>query len=186
MLTLAQLQLFCSTDPLRIQQLGTPFNYKGHTIATDGRVLIRVPQHPDVIRLSVLSPKSLDDVLAYLPDACPEDTGLCPVPGLPAEKRRVSPCTECGGTGKLSDDVCEECDGEGHWEDLVPVQVGYRYFDARFLELVGSLPGVRLAPAIPPMSTDRWAWVGPMPFFFLDGGAGLLMPMKVHASGNQP
>lgn len=125
MMTLSQLQAWCSTEFDPPRQFAAPFTRNGHVYATDGRALIAVPvEHvqdppPDVETMPEgdrVDPAmanriagTAQSVLAPVADAgarCP----IAPIAaGLPDDASVR--CDVCGGTGRRS--VCDSCHGTG-------------------------------------------------------------------------
>ena len=177
----------------------------GWLLATNGAIVVRVPNDPTVVAADC----HLNFGLIFSSEAV---TGINPValPDLP----RPIPCQFCLGTGQgylcsaclgdgevdgdgLSNNICESCDGEGRLGGPPPVGVsnagcwccqamgtlqqrvvieGVGY-DARLLAKIVDLPGITFM--IPKGSTDS---ATPSRFWFsLPGGGtgeGALMPLR--------
>jgi hypothetical protein len=112
-MTLADLQPFCGTDPTRFH-LHSPFPVNGHTYATDGRILIRVPLitgTPDIEGHPKNPGKVIPENLeGYIPAELP--------PGWQDIPQKTTPCERCAATGKLTYTVseCKDCQGTGTYE----------------------------------------------------------------------
>lgn len=176
MITLIQLQPFCSSDPTR-PTIAHPLTQGGHTYATDGRVVVRTAA-------------PLADAVEQATPDCSEVFGENPpakwftVPEV--RKPAALPCRDCAGEGKFPVTVrsayskephethapCPWCDGTSvivPWDDVAPVTIGPARFAARYLYLIReSFPDAEIGPAGP----DTPAWLR------FPGGDGRLMPLR--------
>jgi hypothetical protein len=154
-MTREDLKPFCiSTDWGRVE-LEEPFSHGLFSYATNGHILIRVPRLADVT--SEKGPTS-DDL--FVRAQSPAEWIDVPDPG-PALFDR---CDCCGG----QPGGCDECDWTGRFEPFTPVRVGDQFFQAKYLRLLRTLPGVKIGPTFE-MYAAR---------FQFDGGDGLIMPCK--------
>lgn len=98
------LQRFCDKTN---KMLSEPWTFGEFSYATNGRIMVRVPNLPDVPEGDFLNEKAavLFDELNH-GDIDHELTPLPPLPPVQKDK-----CIACGGTGKV--DVCPECGGDG-------------------------------------------------------------------------
>ena len=184
------LKPFCAVNDIRTY-LNAPFVVDGHTIATNGHVLIRVPgaDHDADPSLPVQVQSSIRKMFQ------PEDTDFVPLPALPDPQK----CPLCNGTGFIENADCEDCDGRGEfmhgahiyeckncdgtgtvgraecWDSECDggfvregVKIGDATFSARYLRLIAALPNARIC-ANGPQGTAA---------FVFDGGDGRLMPMR--------
>ena len=196
-MNLETLKQFCSRDTTRTGIL-EPWSVNGHSFATDGHILLRVPRLDQVVE-NKNAPKT-DQLFAdslhtgnflSIPDLpeprdgpCPECKGSGKVPAecqkCDGEGTTLCPrcedgqleCDKCDGTGVLeeqSEIPCEDCDGSGKRPVLQRVAVGNQTVDVKFLRLIKDLPNVRIA--------NGQEEVGALTFVF-DGGDGLIMPIR--------
>lgn len=163
------------------RSLRAPFLAGGKIIATNGRLLIAVPEGTEV------NPGPMDTgapekevrerseaCLRYLSEAHGEP-GLVwePFPALQSIPRAyIDPCEVCGATGKLDEEICLECDGVG----------GYPWMNQKWRhERTGYVFNVFSLRCVAELPSAEWAlrakWDNPHPFRFA-GGIGLIMPMK--------
>lgn len=185
------LQPFCadSSDPR--EYLHRPAVLDGHTVATNGHILIRVPgAEPG-------AGETLPDwTAAGMRKMFAEEYGqFRSLPEIPA---RVD-CGACNGTGYVETDDCDDCDGHGEFrhgehdyeckecdgtgkvgptqcrqrdcrdgEKIATVQIGTAKFQARYLRMIAALPNARISVR---------SITGPAAFVF-DGGDGRVMPCR--------
>ena len=184
------LQSFCAKDDIRTY-LMTPFVLDGHTYATNGHILVRVPGGgPDPEQAL---PETVRQAVRRM--FATEYTDFEPLPEIPPPQL----CPECNGTGQVDEYECEDCNGNGEFthgnyeydckecdgsgkvkggecqeygcwsgQMLQPIQVGAGLFDARYLRLIAALPNARIR-AVGPEE--------PAAFIF-DGGEGRVMPCR--------
>lgn len=84
--------------------LKKPMNHNGKTIATNGHILIAVPQEREYAQPSEKLSMMIDSILDYQGEYTPLDYKL-PIP------RKVT-CHICNGTGHVETIICKECNGE--------------------------------------------------------------------------
>lgn len=105
---LEDLQPFCSVDETRAGIL-SPFNHGGHTYATNGRLIVRVPQIEEIPHRKG-QPSDPDKVI-------PAGIGYKPVempPGWEHFQPTMRECDDCEGTGQQV--KCLHCAGTGEVE----------------------------------------------------------------------
>lgn len=162
MITKKQLMPFCSTDET-LPSICQPWTRDGFTIATDGRILIRVPALADVPENA-----AAPDYMKSVWNSFDDKAEFAPLPSLPpivSEK-----CEECGGNGISEGMTCEEYDGEGSFEKPEGMDIGSRILDALFLRKIAALTNPVIA-----MTGDKLSAAS----FKGDGFEGLLMPIKI-------
>ena len=150
------LQAFCAKDDVR-SYLMTPFVLDGHTCATNGYILIRVPggKACDEVMVAAGVRKMFGEQYA----------DFVPLPTLPER----APCEHCEGTGTECGDDSEHClSCRGSGESLTFVQIGDANFQARYLRMIAALPNARISVK----SAEAVA------AFMFDGGDGRLMPCR--------
>ena len=155
-MTAINLQQFCAARHDVREYLHQPFVIDGHTYATDGRILVRVPGGGEDSDVPSKIVRSIRDMFATkyadfgpLPESIPE---------------RVE-CTDCHGTGvDDEEDDCYACSGTGESPQIV--EIGASTFLAYFVRMIAALPN----PLISVLSR-----VDPAAFVF-DGGEGRVMP----------
>jgi hypothetical protein len=158
------LNLFC--DPDRCEpgaDLSVPFSLNDHTYASNGHIAVRVPRRPDIPE-NKKAPNA-DKRLAW-------DFSRIKFAPMPEPESLPSECWPCQGRGyqHMCPDCrckCEHCGGSGKLTACV--RIGKTVFDARYIETIQALPGLKIGK--PPKEP------GPLPFRFT-GGEGLLAPMS--------
>lgn len=166
---------FCSRDPHRTN-LHQPWTREGYAWATNGVVLLRVPERADVedrpdIPSYVHLRESLNRTCTYR-----SWKFLLPAP-LAARKIMCETCRGRGTEHNCPDCECEcgWCDGRGHFM-LTPedqeshISVSYAGVDyaLAYIRLIASLPDLEIEVAPPLNGATR---------FIFAGGDGLLMPL---------
>jgi hypothetical protein len=118
MLTPEQLQLFCATEESAAEEWKRPFSWRRWTIATSGKLLVRIARRDDVAEAAKKSRGRM--VMQFLERSFPKkrEVNFVEVTTLPQVMRQ---------------------DGIGR------VQIGAQFIQERFLNLVATLPGVRIA-----------------------------------------
>lgn len=173
-----------------------PYRKDGFLYATDGGILVRVTDDPEVT--------DVDDSGRY-PDCekLLQRHDFDPGPFVPlAFERPAEPpaCKPCKGSGQVA--VCPSCDGRGEFEHYgddydcqhcsgsghvagrgktcvdcngsgndtaIAIDVGTQTFQLRYLLVLETLPGIRIANNADAGEAGR---------FIFDGGIGLLMPFR--------
>lgn len=108
MFTKSDLLPFCSTDPWR-HALHTPWNDGGHTYATDGKILLRLPAIPECERGIPIPPEITPGTI---PDADTPAWQQITLPeGWQETPINIIKCNACLGTGKIKE--CPTCEGHG-------------------------------------------------------------------------
>ena len=144
-----------------------PFNLGGFTFATCGHALVRFPAI-DMPGPADDAPKSLGDTLATIFRDVETGTFAPPPKAIfpPPVADVKNPCERCVGNGTAYGEKCDECDGAGFI--LKEMQQSATVHDvtinAKWLRIVFSLPGVKIATA----HNDRL-------LFTFDGGDGAIM-----------
>lgn len=154
-MTRENLKPFCISPDWGRVELEEPFSRGGFSYATNGHVLIRVPRLVDVT--SERGPAS-DDL--FVRAFSPSEWLDVPDTGAPVMVR----CEYCRGAAG----GCDECDFTGRIEPYTPIGVGDQFFQAKYLRLLRTLPGVKIGPTCQ-MKAAR---------FQFDGGDGLIMPCR--------
>jgi hypothetical protein len=180
------LKPFCDPDPDSRYGLDEPWVVDGWRVATDGKVIVRVPatgeQDSPARDDGKRRPKQIRDILPPLNAA---ESDWQPWPS-------ISPCANCMGVGKDTCETCNgsgtcdhcrcrnehdcgDCDGEGLTTCKVCTQKGgldHRFGVAEialhYAHLISRLPSVSYLPATSHESALR---------FRFDGGEGAIMPL---------
>lgn len=160
------LQLFCGNEPDR-EYLQTPFSHGGFTYATNGHIMVRVPQVAGVRKQT--KDGTWDAPMKGLPEATFSPLAHNPLPDHP-----LGPCTICAGEGYQHDCpdcscACPACKGSGNAYPDVSTTVRGHIFALRYVAMMLALPGVEIA--------DKTGQEMPLLFKF-DGGFGALMPRR--------
>jgi hypothetical protein len=151
-----------------------PFAHGEFVYATDGRILIRVPDEDGWPPASgAISESVLAKLLAVPDDA--EFVSLARVK-FPAAPFRE--CWACEGRGTEHDcqgciHKCDDCGGEGVVAVKQSVSIGAALFDVRYIELIASIYG-EISPQVAP---------SPSPFRF-DEGLGAVMGLMAPGSSS--
>lgn len=171
---------FCATERDIRQYLQTPWKKDGKVYATNGHILIETTAEfapgdwPDYEHGR--RPKNIETMFF---DAEARTTIYSALPDIPP----VTLCSTCDGAGRTEwyweedEDgnnykardgrmhICDDCDGYG--EGFHRVAVADTGFQARYLRLLATLPGIEIAPH------------GTAPCLFrFSAGRGLLMPCR--------
>lgn len=172
------LQMFCGKETYR-KELSKPWSGGEFTIATDGRILIRVPR---VAEIPEHEKESLTSgVASMVGKHYPIEAAWFDLPAIPPKPPKepdeiCSYCngrgeSHCGHCGEWGD--CVECDGAGKFEaDEKPQfgEVGARKVMADHLRLMALLPECKIA-------VNHGDLTDPIAFKFT-GGIGLVMPTR--------
>jgi hypothetical protein len=141
-----------------------PFTQAGHTVATNGGILIRVRgQHFDA------KPLDKPDIEKLFERAATGEYSEIPT----IEDRAEMECTLCLGYGLHSCKDCGEehdcggCDGQGVLEESFRVEMGPRKYEDSKLRLISSLPRARMSNSGEPSQPAH---------FIFEGGDGLCAP----------
>jgi hypothetical protein len=165
------LEPFCHKGNYRWLDISQPFNYLGFTWATDGRIIVRVPQQdvpPPFPR--VPSPELVSSVWEAYPAPGRACWSILPVDSVPKVKRVK--CEACGGSGIYVDVPCGECDGKRSIPKPVPCGLGNRVFSNLYLRIM-----IENLPHPIEVATGYGSKEMPLAFRF-PGGQGLVMPMR--------
>lgn len=143
-ITEEMISVFCSGEGR--YQLSRPFNQDGFTWATDGRIMVRVPQIEGFAGYDYIKPPQ--DVKAIFNPVLPGE--FISLPECP-DKRAVT-CGDCGGTGYCicphcdQDMKCAECDSTGKKLDgrIIEVFTG-KGIRVCHLAAIKSLPNLMIA-----------------------------------------
>jgi len=171
-ITAAQLQPFCSTDPVR-PFLHKPWTRDGYTYATNGHeLLVKGPGLADVPE----NPKAPDCEWVIAPTLA--QTEFAPLPSFRIPQARTIECKYCDGRGYQHGCPyciceCQKCDGSGEWDEPISVTLFGAIYNARSIALIRALPGLQFSSSPPPD--------GPARFTFGKGWVGLIMPRKCPA-----
>lgn len=175
---LSLLTPFVSTDKKR-PRLHYPSRFGDWIIATDGRILVAIPDDGsyDVEPWFSEECGPLDDALE---DGEPVEFDFSQVRERKIERVKCDcyggeiECQTCLNWGP-----CENCDGSGYREDtenLPSVEIEGRNFAQVFVAKIKELPGAGFISARP--THKRLGRPNPINFTFDDGGRGILMPMR--------
>ncbi|NBU83442.1 MAG: hypothetical protein EBS21_02345 [Sphingomonadaceae bacterium] len=143
-ITEKMISVFCSGEGR--YQLSRPFNQDGFTWATDGRIMVRVPQIEGFAGYDIIKPPQ--DVKKIFNPVLPGE--FISLPKCPDE--RTVTCGDCDGTGRCAcphceqDMECSECEGGGKKLDGRTIEV----FDGKgiracHLVAIKSLPNPMIA-----------------------------------------
>lgn len=181
MIPFTLIKQFASQDKTRPALL-EPVWIGGNVVATNGRVLVEIPEGEVDLTLTVVphAPKDFPAYRAMLNStfsalALSKEYGAVPfqLEGKAEEHMVTVECSECGGTGDFSEPGdCWDCDGKGKWQecDWRVQYPGGSWLNGLFAEQVMSLPGISwFLPATPESM---------IPFTFGERGRGLIMPMR--------
>lgn len=166
-MTLEQLARFCERpEGGRQERFPAPFSHGVWSLATDGRLLLRVPRMEEAQEITggLKEPHNVTDLFTPLDGQAP-----VPIQVLPTQ-----PCKNCAETGIFTchvcqhSDTCPACWGTGRHGDATPVQVGSEKFQCEYLRRLQTLPGLKFYPEHDPLGPAR---------FTFDGGDGVLMPI---------
>lgn len=137
-MNITELKRFCSTDDSRIS-IQAPWTHDGYTWATNGHILVRVPEMVDVPE-NTFAP-DCSKLLAKQPQAV--TWFLVPKCSMPAPLL----CQWCSGTSKDKRNrrrKCNECKGSRTVEnDIANLMVSGTCFAKRYLALI---QGWKIAP----------------------------------------
>lgn len=165
--TREELMPFCSAAEHR-PTIAQPWTRGGFTIATDGRILIRVPSIDGIADFegAPAYEKSVWQQFDY-------NATWIPMPSVPP--MILETCFYCRGSGYQECDMghkhsCPECDGVGEIEKWQKVKIGERTISAKYLMMISALPHPMVAE-----NGDKETSMS----FKGDGYEGLLMPMRV-------
>ena len=188
------LESFCTDER---SSLRVPMNQHGYTFATDGHVLIAVPELeeykdnecvPDFKQflhnkechgpwLPVVDPyPSLETIPCTFCngtgqlDECPECDGSGEV-GFDNDYNEYEfECKTCDGDGKVTG-KCERCDGLGKvYDQKTGMDIGRQRFQPKLLHKISTLPGIEIC-----VDFAKETYIA-APIRF-EGGWGLIMPM---------
>lgn len=170
MITLADLQPFCLTGNSR-PYLNRPFNSAGHTYATNGHIMVRVPA---IHGVSGCDYASMDELVvkAFRDNQMPAIAQMKLMSIIPIASDKD--CDECEGSGLEHDCPncacrCDSCSGTKKAPDRWPgVKIDGACFDGECVAMMQRFGAVTIGPS---------EKNGPLSFYF-DGGEGLLMGLK--------
>jgi hypothetical protein len=176
MIPLSLIKQFASQDKTRPALL-EPVVIDGRVVATNGRVLVEVPQREVDLSFSeeTTAPDDFPDYRGVLSEVFGRDLTAVnfKVIGESKDYMQTTLCSACNGTGQFSQPAdCEWCDGEGKWEhcEWQLTFPGGSWVNGRFCEMIETLPNL--------------VWYAPnfigekIPFTFGSRGRGVLMPMR--------
>ena len=163
---------FCGDDPTRYY-LQVPFNQDGFAWATNGHILVRVPEMEGLLPCSCPKPINISKPLTGFEDAQFSKARW----KLPAHDPHFKgPCIVCDGRGVLHDCpecdcICEACKGTGRAdpERRTSVRILGRLYALNYVRIIASLPGLEVS--------DGQGGERPL-FYRFDGGIGALMPLR--------
>ena len=96
---------FCGSSKYR-SWMNAPFNLNGRTVATNGHILISVPEIEGTEPFNDPGKEGIAKVLDLIASA-----DFAPMPKIDYPDSHE--CFACRGTGKATRSKCEECDGQG-------------------------------------------------------------------------
>jgi hypothetical protein len=175
---------FLSFDDTR-PALKSPFQNGIEMVASDGRILIAVPEAD--VDLSIPRRNQDEDRPGNVGQLFDGTEGnQQPFVSLEVllKCREQIPCIGCDGHGVIlvwagngsMEQTCPDCTGSKvMFNRESPVEVGDRSVGAGYLEKIHRLPGSEIQPLRP--GSEVWMEDTPMLFRF-DGGRGLLMPLR--------
>jgi hypothetical protein len=149
------LKPFCAKDREEIQK---PWSHGGYTWATNGHIIIRVPENKDIPD----NPKAPDGMKVWPKE--PEE--YFDIPAIPPVK--YDPCQWCGEY----EGVCEECYGEARFERREGIRIGPTLYSSIYLRMIENFPEIKFGPHIIKPGDRRPSAA----IFKFKGGEGLLMP----------
>lgn len=170
------LQPFCSSDGYR-PYIEQPWSDGEFTIATDGKVMLKVDRLPDVPE-NAKAP-SLRGILTMFARFPTEDSSFIDLPPTPERPALDDTCKSCRGSGQHFCADCNEshdcgkCDGSGKVEVFHRVPLGCRIMSGDYLRLIETLPSLKVA-------INHGGKKDPLCFKF-DGGVGIVMPLNPEA-----
>ena len=94
---------FCGKDDIR-DWLNVPHKIDSRVFASDGAIMIVAPTEGDYVE----HPKTVVSIRKMIKDA---DSSEYTHVDLPVIEKEL--CKRCGGQGKLTIEICDECDGHG-------------------------------------------------------------------------
>ncbi|MCK4620690.1 MAG: hypothetical protein KAT62_00605 [Desulfuromonadales bacterium] len=190
---MVDLLMFCHPET---KSIGSPFSVGEYTFATNGSIIVRVPRMAEFPEVNgAPEPNKLpfwdhdeqtvwDDLPAYdtaerkpcescqgagKQHACAECDGEGEVEFSTAFSNYECECKSCLGDGFLpsGNNACSCCFGSGINLDI-PVKYSNRSISMKFLEMMQTLPVVKICPHGEYYEAFR---------FTFDGGCGAVMPM---------
>lgn len=169
------LSKYCGTDIFR-EYLHEPFNFGQYTYATNGHILVRVPQRDGFGPLK--KEFDIERPLKGVDTTSMSALSHLPLPPIPASRNEE--CEDCEGSGhehECPDCTCEcsSCDGTGTVtvESNISTTIRGLFYNLKYIAMALDLPGVVFAD-----QTDDGD-----PFLFkFDGGVGAIMPMRYKSS----
>lgn len=176
------LNKFCSKDDTRYR-IQKPWSRGEYTYATNGHICVRVPRLADIEE----NPKAPDTEKLFS-DALAREYPVWLEP--PEVRVKLVKCDLCGGMGGIfTNEVCDECDGEGRFMMSEPVrfqingkEIGLsNIYIALIRELAEAEIGLTEAAAIP-LTHGKSGPTGTPVMFRFDGGIGLLMPVRLQVA----
>lgn len=170
MITLADLQPFCLTGKFR-PYLNRPFNSAGHTYATNGHIMVRVPAIDGVAGCDyALMEERVVETFSNTQKTAIAQMKLMSIIRIATDKY----CHECGGSGVEHECPncacrCDSCSSTGKAPDKwAVVKIGGAVFNGEYVAMMQKFGAVTIGPS----KKDS-----PLSFYF-DGGEGLLMELK--------
>lgn len=162
------LKPFCSSDRSR-PYLHKPFSAHGFTWATNGHILVRVPQRAD-------APEQLTPNCQKIITQTNFEVPFRALGNLKLPKPKIQDCSRCEGRGVLHDCpdcqcFCDDCDGSGKVEARTTIFLRGGIFQCKYIRLLLSLPQIEMAETASGHSDS-------IPFKFTDG-IGVLMGMNL-------
>ena len=170
-LVAVDLASFCSAQS-DIGFLAAPWTHEGYAYATDGALLIRIPQSEEIAPLP--GTPVIEAARRFQDLGLGSTVNFVPLPPLPPRLRGMKTCPLCFGSGAVLNEkqkpiLCGGCHGARHVKNARPVAIGDRNFSAHYCLKIAALPGLRV---VIDGGQDQ-----PLCFRF-DGGEGLLMPLR--------
>lgn len=163
------LKRYCAASGSTRVNIEAPWSTGGHTYATNGHLIVRIPRLADVPE----NPNA-PDIGKLFPYANPTEWFALADIVLPKTKK--ADCPECNGDGNFRHEdcpdceghKCDNCEGAGKIHKMISHKIGLCLFDLKYLLLLKDLPNCKIGPG---------GELEPAPFQF-GGGDGLLMPRR--------
>ncbi len=164
-MTKEDLMKFCKLDHKMINR---PWTRDGHTHATNGQVLVRVPAMDDIPD----NPDAPDTLILERKTPFPEK--YIPLSWLVLPEPVMKICEYCKGSGKEHrlNEACEECDGVGKFEEPRKIMMSKTFFLVELIRTIRELPNCEIG--VNDLSGDIRSL--PASRFRFDGGDGFIMP----------
>ena len=206
--TIEDLMPFCADSRTRRHAIEAPYSDGGLVAATDGRIMVAIPDGSAAFSLAGLakfredrslpSPPSIGPIMSELWEAKEKSWSIAkfeaPAKFPPPSSWIENPCCDCGGTGVDSElneartvrVPCQTCDGwkRGLAAPLIVIG-GYR-LNPLYVEMISGLPGAAFLSISGPWENSMAYRMGALFFEFDGGGQGAVMPLRDFPPGSDP